>query len=68
MPDVLCDRWPDVVLKDLAQEGPAWAMTANVAADLGWCRRDVEPLRIVIMPQHDWQIAMPAVAPKPVLV
>jgi len=33
--DVLNRRWPDVVLKDLAQEEPTWTMTPGEAADLG---------------------------------
>ena len=43
-------------------------MTAEDAADLGRRRRGVEPLRIVIMPQHDQQVASPVVAPMPVVV
>ena len=39
------------------------------AADLGRCRRGVEPLRIVIMPQQDQQaIISPIVGPMPVIV
>ena len=53
--DVLRRRWPDVVVKGLEQEQPAVAMTAEDAADLGRCRRGVEPMRIVVMPQHDRQ-------------
>src|SRR6476661_4774826 len=49
--DVLCRRWPDVVLKDLDHEGPMWEMTPDDAADLGRRRRGVEPLRILVMPQ-----------------
>ena len=45
--DVLSRRWPDVVLKDLEQEEPAWTMTPDDAADLGRRRRGVEPLRII---------------------
>ena len=41
MVNVLCRRWPDVVLKDLEHEEPAWAMTAGDAADLGSRRRGV---------------------------
>jgi hypothetical protein len=37
-------------------------------ADLGRCRRCVEPLRIVIMPQRDRQAASAGVEPMPVLV
>ena len=38
------------------------------AADRSGSRRGVEPLRIVIMPQHDRQIASPVIEPMPVLV
>ena len=41
----------DVMLKDLGQEEPTWAMTPDEAADLGSRRRGVEPLRIMVMPQ-----------------
>lgn len=37
--DVLRRRWPSVVVKELAQEEPAWAMSADDAADLGARRR-----------------------------
>jgi hypothetical protein len=50
--DVLRRRWPEVVVKTLEQEQPAVAMLPGEAADLGRCRRGVEPLRIVVMPQH----------------
>jgi hypothetical protein len=53
--DVLCARWPEVVVKTLEQEQPVVAMLPGEAADLGRCRRGVEPLRIVVMPQHDRQ-------------
>ena len=53
--DVLRRRWPEVVVKTLEQEQPAVAMVAGDAADLGRCRRGVEPLRIVVMPQYDRQ-------------
>jgi hypothetical protein len=49
--DVLRQRWPSVVLKDLEQEEPTWVMTAYDAADLGSRRRGVEPLRVLVMPQ-----------------
>ena len=62
--DVLRRRWPDVVVKDLEQEEPAWTMTADDAADLGSRRRGVEPLRIVVMPQ---KITRVAVAPTPLI-
>ena len=63
--DVLRRRWPDVVLKDLEQEEPAWAMTPDDAAELGRRRRGVEPLRIVVMPQ---KITRVIVAPAPVII
>jgi hypothetical protein len=66
--DVLRRRWPDVVVKELEQEQPAVAMSPSDAAALGQCRRSVEPVRIVIMPQQDRTIAVPTVEPMPVLV
>jgi hypothetical protein len=53
----------DVLVKEPEQEEPTWVMLPGDAADLGRCRRGVEPLRIVIMTQHDRQIAAPAVKP-----
>ena len=44
-------------------------MSPRDVADLGRCRRGVEPLRIVVMPQHDQQATtLPAIEPMPVLV
>ena len=63
--DVLCRRWPDVVVKGLEQEEPAWTMSVYDAADRGSRRRGVEPLRIVIMPQ---KVTRVTVAPVPVMV
>ena len=65
--DVLCHRWPDMVVKELGHEEPTVAMTAEDAADLGKCRRGVEPLRIVIMPQQDQRATTPPVM-EPMLV
>jgi hypothetical protein len=66
---VLRRRWPDVVVKSREQEEPTLAMTADVAADLGRCRRGAEPLRIVVMPQQDQQpSASPVIQPMPVIV
>jgi hypothetical protein len=65
---VLRRRWPDVVVKGLEHEEPAVAMAAEDAADLGRCRRGVEPLRIVIMPQYDRQVASTVLDPVPVVV
>jgi hypothetical protein len=59
--DVLRRRWPDVLVKSLDREEPTWAMSPDNAADLGRCRGGVEPLRIVIMPQHDQQPITPPV-------
>jgi len=70
--DVLCRRWPDVVLKDLEAEEPTWAMAADeAAAELGRRRRGVEPLRIVVMPQRVQCVVItptPMIEPTPVVV
>ena len=69
--DVLCRRWPDVVLKDLENEEPTWAMMANDAAALGMCRRGVEPLRILVMPQKITRVTVAAaqeIAPMPIVI
>jgi hypothetical protein len=43
-------------------------MTAKDAADLGRCRRGIEPLRVVVMPQQDRQaIILPIIEPIPVV-
>jgi hypothetical protein len=55
-------RWPNAVVRELQQEVPSVAMTAEDAADLGRCRCGIEPLRVVIMPQHDRQAASVGVA------
>jgi hypothetical protein len=66
--DVLRHRWPAIVVKSLGDEVPTVAMPPRDAADLGRCRRGIEPLRIVIMPQQDRQIAAPLIEPMPILV
>ena len=67
--DALRRRWSDAVVKELEQEEPTVAMTAEDAADLGRCRRGVEPLRIVVMLQRDRQtITSTVLDPVPVLV
>ncbi len=67
--DVLRRRWPDAAVKSLEREQPAVAMTAEGAADLGRCRRGAEPLRIIILPQHDPQPTVsPVIEPMPVIV
>jgi hypothetical protein len=66
--DVLRRRWPDFVMKSLENEEPDAAMVAEDAADLGRCRRGVEPLRIVVMPQQDRQVVLPVIEPMPVIV
>ena len=66
--DVLRRRWPDVVVKSLGAGGADRGDVAEDAADLGRCRRGVEPMRVVIMPQDYRQIAAPAVEPMPVVV
>ena len=67
--DALRRRWPAVVAKRLAQEMPPHNMLAVDAAQLGQCRRGIEPLRIVIMPQHDLPNGSSTIIePMPVLV
>jgi hypothetical protein len=66
--DALRRQWPDVALKELEQEEPVVAMSPGDAADLGRCRRGVEPLRVVVMPQHDRQMIASEVEPMPVVV
>jgi hypothetical protein len=66
--DLLHYRWPDVVVKALENEEPIVAMSPADAADLGRYRRGVEPLRIVVMAQHDRQFATPMIEPMLVAV
>ena len=66
--DVLRRRWPTVVVKSLEHEVPTVTMSATDASDLGQRRRGIEPLRIVIMRQHDQQLVPPVLEPMPVLV
>jgi hypothetical protein len=66
--DVLRRLWPEVVVKGLGQVVPTWAMAPEDAADLAPHRRGVEPLRIVILPQHDREIVAPTIEPMPVIV
>ena len=54
--DVLRRRWPDVLIKKRGQEEPTWEMLPDDAAQLGRCRRGVEPLRVVIMPQQEHEV------------
>jgi hypothetical protein len=63
--DGLRPRWPNVLVKELEQEEPAWTMTVGDAADLGSRRRGVEPLRVLVLPQ---KITRVVVAPAPLMV
>ena len=60
--DVLQRRWPDVLVKKLGPEEPNCAMLPADAAELGRCRRGIEPFRIVIMPQREREEAASSVA------
>lgn len=51
--DLLHYRWPDVVVKGLEYEEPIAAMSPADA--------------IVVMPQHDRQVATPMIEPLPIL-
>ena len=67
--DVLQRRWPDAVIKKLGQEEPVWEMSPDDAAEVGRCRRGVEPLRVVVMPQHEREVNTSSfVGSKPALV
>jgi hypothetical protein len=69
--DVLSRRWPEMVLKDLAQEEPMWKMTPDDAAELGSRRRGFEPLRIMVMPQKITRVAVSPlreIGPMPVVI
>jgi hypothetical protein len=65
---VLHSRWPAIVVKSREDEEPIVTMSPADAAALGQCRRGIEPLRIVVMPQHDRQVAAPMIEPMTVLV
>jgi hypothetical protein len=67
--DVMRRRWPAVVIKRPAREEPTWEMLPDDAAELGRCRRGVEPLRVTIMPQQDQEVTTSSlVSSIPVLV
>ena len=69
--EVLCRRWPSIVLKDLESEEPVWAMTADDAAELGSRRRGAEPLRVLVLPQKITRVIVapvPEIEPMPVVV
>ena len=69
--NVLRPRWPDVVVKDLVDEKPVWAMSADDAAQLGSRRRGVEPLRVLVLPQKITRMTVaPArvIEPMPVVI
>jgi hypothetical protein len=69
--DVLRRRWPDVVVKSLEHEEPAWTMGAVDAAHLGSRRRGVEPLRVIVMPRRVQRVAVmpaPVIEPMPVVL
>ena len=69
MLDALRRRWPEVVLKNLENEEPVWAMTPEDAADLGRLRRGVEPLRILVIAQRVTRVTVvPAATIQPMPV
>ena len=63
--DPMSNRWPDLVLQDVADEQPSWELTSQDAADLGMRRRGIEPLRIAVMTQRATRVI---VTPAPVIV
>ena len=69
--EVLGRRWPDVVVKGLEQEEPAWTMSVHDAAGLGSRRRGVEPLRIVVLSQKIMRVTVaqvPVIEPMTIVV
>lgn len=60
-------RWPNVVLADLGSVEPASALAARDAAALARCRRGIEPVRVIVLPQvlasateqENWDEPMP---------
>ena len=66
--DVMRRRWPDVLIKKRGQEEPTWEMLPDDAAQLGRCRRGIEPMRVVIMPQQEEVTASSLIDSMPVLV
>ena len=65
--DMLRQQWPNAVVKELEQNTPTGALSPADAADLGGCRRGVEPLRAVVMPQQDRQINSPVIKSMPLV-
>lgn len=48
---VLERRWPEIGLIDPDDANPSALMSAEDAGSLARCRRGIEPLRVIIMPQ-----------------
>ena len=65
--DVMRRRWSGVLINKPGREEPVWEMSPEDAAELGRCRRGVEPLRVVIMPQQQ-AITSPIIEPMLALV
>jgi len=71
IPEVETQRWPEIVVKVLAQEEPAWTTTADDAADLGGCKRGGEALRLAVKAQRVRRMVVastPVVEPMPVVI
>ena len=67
--DVMRRRWPDVLINKPGREEPVWEMSPDDAAGLGQCRRGIEPVRLVIMPQREREVTTSSpVDSMPVLV
>ena len=47
----LSARWPKAVIVDVGDAEPSWRMAGDDAVALARCRRGIEPIRIVVMPQ-----------------
>ena len=67
--DVMQRRWPGALINRPGREEPVWEMSPDDAAELGQCRRGIEPVRLVIMPQREREVTTSSpVDSMPVLV
>lgn len=62
-------RWAGAIVTDLADEQPSADMTISDAVELATLRRGAEPLRLLILPQHNLvSRAMAVIEPMPILL
>jgi hypothetical protein len=61
-------RWPKVVMRVVGDIQPSSRMTVEDAAALARCRRGIEPIRIVILPQVAATAGPPSSQPMAMLI